>query len=424
MVNILDERDKEELLGQINPILTDEYAPTFGEEIMSNNSWTGEGWSGSLSEGFTHISGNTENLAITLGVNTALKYWKVVFNTDVDITTDNIKVSIGNSEPFELYGQSLPITVGIYALENAPLTFIPSKNFTGRIYDISVKEITKPSKAFKTILDEEDATIFEFRARGNNIFVGRNVGKMQISNGGQNVGVGDNALTKNTSGFWNIGVGTRVLENNTVGSRNIGLGHLALNENETGHRNISIGSYSLCHNKTGYYNISIGADSLDHNTTGHGNVGVGFATLYTSTTAYENVGVGTRALNRITTGFGNVGIGTNALYTMTWHQLNTGVGNQALYSCTGSYNVGLGALAGNTLKTGNRNIFIGYNVQPSSENVSNELNIGNLLKGSMANADKYVEINGGLMLGAIPTTDPVIAGRVWNDNGTLKVSVG
>lgn len=36
----------------------------------------------------------------------------------------------------------------------------------------------------------------------------------------------------------------------------------------------------------------------------------------------------------------------------------------------------------------------------------------------------YVEAAGGLSLPGLPTADPGIAGRVWNDNGTLKISAG
>ena len=37
---------------------------------------------------------------------------------------------------------------------------------------------------------------------------------------------------------------------------------------------------------------------------------------------------------------------------------------------------------------------------------------------------KYAEIDGGLQINDLPITDPKIAGRIWNDNGTLKISSG
>lgn len=459
-----------------------EHAP-YGEELASASGWTADGWTGDFVNGFTHTSGNTNPLIFAMPENTGTNMYQVTFESSVALSDTNLFVTIGGSDNFPLYGQSQPYGVGIQSKEDGNLIFIPESGFTGTITNISVKKITGAYEAIpsKSIIDSTGKLAFEMRgsnADKDNVFMGEHAGQHSTSGYG-NVALGADALSNNTSGFWNIGIGYQTLMLNTVGSRNVGIGYSALTRNTTGNRNISIGSFSLVHNETGSHNIAIGADSLDHNVSGNKNVAVGFSTMYLATTAEENVAVGHVALSQITSGKGNtaigafaspkistgeynVGIGRSALGYATGASRNVAIGNSALYCnnngndnigigtnagsgaikkdfvrnvCIG-YNTGtawtgsvventlIGAFAGNTITTGHYNTCIGSKAQVKSPTGSNQLSICNLIYGDMTEGSKYAEIDGGLQINALPTADPGITGRLWNDNGTVKVSAG
>lgn len=395
-----------------------------GDELIRSSGWTTTGWTGSFATGFTHTSGNTNPLVFAMPEATGTNLYQVTFEVDNPLESMQLFVTVGNSAQFDTYGyDGNTIGLGIQSVEDGNLQFIPDKNYTGTIRNISIKRIEAPFDGIETVRDSDGNVVYEMRpttAGKSNLFAGANVGQFNTSGFG-NLGFGSEALAHNTSGFWNTALGYKTLEANTAGSRNIAIGYGSLLRNKVGHRNIGIGTHSLINNTTGNWNIAIGADSQDNNTTGSHNVAIGFATLYKGTEAYDNVAVGSSALNRNETGFGNVAIGKNALYNQTWHQQNTAVGFQAGMGCKGSYGVYIGCNTGLNEFTGNRNILIGFQVNVSSSSASDELNIGNLLKGSLANDKKHLFIDGGLNLSALPTSEPDTVGMVWNDNGTLKI---
>lgn len=456
--------------------------PIYGEELASANGWTSDGWTGDFANGFTHTTGNTTPLVFTMPEETAQNTYRISFRCSESIAVESLMVKCGGSELFDLFGQNAePLTVGIVSVENGNVEFVPMGTFTGTITDISIKRVTGVIPTGQTITDSTGKTSFEIRttkAKQNNIFLGNNAGENNVSGYGC-VALGSGALNKNTSGFWNIGVGYNTLRSNTVGSRNVGVGYTALGNNITGSRNIALGSFALNRNTTGNKNIAIGADSIDHNVSGSENVGIGYSALYNNTTGNSNLAIGSQAITSNTTGTYNVAVGAEALYGNTTGNYNVAVGAKtlnkneganysvaigytALYGCKGGvgntavgmaagkgtnngmfrygvfigyntgaksttgadYNICIGYTAGDNITTGANNICIGKNARTPTETTSNYLNIGDLIVGSMANADKHAKINGGLQLSDIPTSDPAIAGRVWNDNGTLKVSAG
>lgn len=455
--------------------------PTYSEELASANGWTSDGWSGDFANGFTNTSGNTNPLIFTMPEETAQNTYRIAFRCSEDIAPNALMVKCGGSELFDLYGQNAePLTVGIVSVENGNVEFVPAGTFTGTITDISIKRVTGIISTGHTITDSTGKTSFEIRttkAKQNNIFLGNNAGENNVSGYGC-VAVGKGALNANTSGFWNIGVGFNALRSNTVGSRNVVVGYTALGNNITGSRNIALGSFALNKNTIGNKNIAIGADSIDHNISGSENVGIGYSTLYNNTTGSNNLAIGSQAIAANTTGIYNTAVGAEAMNGNTTGNYNVAIGAKALskngnasnnvaigytalYGCkagkgnaaiglgagkgangtfnygvflgfnTGAkstngadYNVFIGYNAGDNVTTGANNICIGKNARTPTETTSNYLNIGDLIVGSMNTDDKYAKINGGLQLSDIPTADPVIAGRIWNDNGTLKVSAG
>jgi hypothetical protein len=438
-------------VGQLQETIVDQNNATqdtaiLGDELVTTSGWTlGTGWSGSLASGFTHASGNTEALTFTSDSFVAGKLFEVIFKSSVAMTTDNLFVSVGNSKQFNLYGQQKDgkISIGVLAVDSTGLVFTPSSTFTGTISDISVKEIVGSYNAVQQYFDTNKAVAFEIRvtkANQENLYLGKNAGQMNTS-GYHNVSLGDNALENNTSGFWNTAIGKEVLRKNIVGSRNIGIGYNALRDNEVGQRNIAIGTFAMTQMNDGNWNVAIGADSMNEATGGEKNVAVGFNTLINNTTGSNNVAVGADSLVKNTsgkrnvavgqgvlanntTGMDNNAIGYNSCYYNTTGHYNTAIGWSSLYRMTtGQKNVAIGYGAGKNLTTGKRCIVIGAEVD-LEPTLNDQLNIGNLLKGSLASDNSYLLIDGGFRLPNIPTEYSDNDTEVWNNNGLLMVGNG
>lgn len=471
--------------GQPETLLTSENEqPVYGEELINTAVWTlGEGWSGDASSGFTHAKTGTtgygESLTCNIG-NTEDKLYEIQFSSSVKFTSTNVLISIGNSDYAQLYGQGETTSLGIRSVSNGVVEFKVENTYTGTLTITSIRQITGASTPTNVIKDSTEKITAEYRYRDNtkhSLFIGRGSGQYN-SFGYNNVGIGYDSLSDNVSGFWNVGIGYSALQGNTAGSRNIGIGHVALQQNTVGCRNIAIGSFALKSNTSGSWNIAIGADSMDHNTTGEKNTAVGFSTLYNNTTGKQNAAFGANALVALTTGNNNVGVGVGAgsgiktgsgnmavgygaLSYIDSGSNNVAIGSNALYRCKGGEQnvaIGQGAGMGATGNSMKRNVFIGANTAKIlsgaaeknvvlgynsaqylvegdgniilgaycevGESISNALNIGNLITGNMATESKSVTIDGTLTINNIPTSDPNVAGQIWNDNGTLKVSAG
>ena len=448
----------EEISEQVNQNKTDisllkesEYAvqdtASFGEELANADNWTlGTGWSGDFASGFTHTSGSTEPLTFTPAI-TSGKLYQVTFKSSVVMTTNNLFVQVGNSTQFNLYGEDTTnetgdISIGVLAVDTNGLVFTPSSDFTGTLSDVSVKEIMGSYEAVQQYFDTNKAVSFEIHVtpRGlENVFIGLSTGEMNTT-GHENVGIGVNVLAKNTSGFWNVGIGKDCLKNNTVGSRNLGLGYNALLGNESGQRNVALGTFAMTQMKNGNWNVAIGADSMNESTGGDKNVAVGFNTLThntgdnnvalgadvlsQNTTGTMNMGIGQGALNKNTTGYSNVCVGYNSGVANTTGHSNVGIGWAALYKMTtGQKNVAIGNGAGRTLTTGKFNIIIG--AEPEVDPTGNyQLNIGDLLKGSLVTGAAYLSLNGGLRLPYIPTGATGNADEVYVEEWTFTLDDG
>ena len=105
----------------------------------------------------------------------------------------------------------------------------------------------------------------------NGVLVGKGAGT-----GANNVILGDNALSANTTGSRNVAIGTFPLWKNTTGFGNIAIGAEVLINQTTGNQNIAIGDNTAKYVTTGIGNIVIGAGSgLDNLTTGSYNTILG-----------------------------------------------------------------------------------------------------------------------------------------------------
>ena len=195
------------------------------------------------------------------------------------------------------------------------------------------------------------------------------------SPGGNNVAVGHNALTANTTASNNVAVGSGALATSTTATDNTAVGFQALNANTSGADNVAVGDEAGHDITTGSRNTIIGSKAGDAATT-------------TDDTTLVGYGAGGGA---IMTGHDNVAVGANALAAATSGQQNTAIGKSAGTSIsTGNYNTLLGFQAGDALSTGSSNVAIGYNALSAEDGNGSNVAIGaNSLGNQNAGADAY-----------------------------------
>lgn len=435
---------------------------TLGTELISSNGWIlGTGWSGNLQSGFTHTSG-TALLSYTMPENTINNYYQVSFKSSVAMTDSNLFVSVGNSPLFNLYFEEHDdgtISIGVLAAENGNLSFTPSTDYNGVISEVSIRRVISTYQPIKQLLDisgKVSTEIYITPQEQNNLYIGLNAGSLNTT-GNRNVGIGANALKKNLSGWRNIAVGSGALQNNTAGTRNIAIGEDSMPSMQSGQRNIAIGTSTMTLIKNGNRNIAIGADSLFLAEESNDCIGIGFAALNLNK-GNTNYGIGTRALYS-TTGNKNIAIGYDTGHNITsgsentlvgaaaGYNLKTGKNNVAIgpYAAKGttnsdqshyniaigygaaqnigrysSYNVVIGPNTATSLSGADHCIVIGANQDVDTDN-NYQLNIGGLIKGSLNPNEAFLKINGGLELPNIPSSAPQNIGRIWNDNGVLRI---
>ena len=235
----------------------------------------------------------------------------------------------------------------------------------------------------------------------NNMFLGQNAGGA-ITNGTDNVALGPDALAANTSGNDNTAVGLQALLNNTGGLNNTAVGGNALFSNTTGGSNVALGKSALFSNAGGINNTATGYSALFSNTTGTNNTATGDGVLYNNTIGNSNTAMGKEAggNSAATDGDmdGNSLFGYQAGYDLrggasgAGANYNTLMGYMAGQNVTlGDDNTVIGTDAGVTLTTGLRNIIIGHDADVSAAGANDELNIGDVLYGDLANG--YIGIN-------------------------------
>ena len=243
------------------------------------------------------------------------------------------------------------------------------------------------------------------------IGIGQNAG----NNGGiRNISMGhyagSNSLVATTD---NIFIGGYVGTSCTGGRYNIGLGRDSLyyleenNTTQSAHGHIAIGHSAMYHYKTGtnnrefaYGNVAIGGLALSEGIMGGSNVAIGEKALrYLNMNLNEtssSPGVGNVAIGHEAAAGGYVGsldadtfdgsyntcIGFNAAGNIKGGATaNTIIGQQAAtFLSTGGSNTCLGSSAGKGtyyIGTGSNNLCLGTASDPSANNVSNEITLGN-----------------------------------------------
>ncbi len=218
-----------------------------------------------------------------------------------------------------------------------------------------------------------------------NVLYGAYSGR-DITEGLANTIVGFQAGLALTTGNTNMFLGNQAGKATTTASNNVFIGSAAGLKNTTGYNNLFLGTTAGNDNTEGYNNVGMGYGALANIITGRSCVAVGSSALEFNTANF-NVGIGWSAGKFNVTGTSNVLIGYQAAFGVSANSHANGViiGYKAGYAITtGSNNILLGYQAGDVITSGDDNIIIGYNIDPSGATVSDELNIGGLIKGYLA----------------------------------------
>jgi hypothetical protein len=300
-----------------------------------------------------------------------------------------------------------------------------------------------------TFCQGDDVRVDHVRPLGtNNIFVSNTVLSSASLSGGNNTGVGVNALALNTTGNNNTASGSNALSSNTGGGTNTASGVNALLLNTTGNSNTANGGNALAFNTTGINNTASGSNALYNNKTGNRNtasglealynngitvtagsfaVGVSYTIQFVGTTNWSAIGAGIVAVGAVFTATGvgsgtgtassntnnNTATGFQALYFNKTGINNTATGFQALYfNTTGGTNTasGVDALYNNT--TGLNNTADGYRALFSNTTGANSVAIGYLAASSQNTIGEHTAVGSQAMKGA------------FGANGTDNTAVG
>jgi len=177
--------------------------------------------------------------------------------------------------------------------------------------------------------------------------------------GTRNSFLGENAGANITTGDSNVGIGFGALENNQTGNENIAIGRAALDAGNVG-SSIAIGG-NAASSTAGSNNVCIGAGAASSMS--------GFSS--------ENVIIGRAAANGSVSGVvRSVIIGDIACIGNAPSD-TVAIGANTMSSTTGQYNTAVGQSSGSSIGTGTNNSCFGYNADPSTSGVSNEITLGN-----------------------------------------------
>ena len=126
-----------------------------------------------------------------------------------------------------------------------------------------------------------------------------------------NLFLGHNASTMNSTTDYNVAVGLTALDAVTTGGRNTSVGHQSLSANTTGNSNMAIGSEALNQNITGSKNTASGYQALVAST-GSDNTAYGYQAGNGVTNGYNNVFIGSEANPNTSSSINQIVIGANA----------------------------------------------------------------------------------------------------------------
>lgn len=214
----------------------------------------------------------------------------------------------------------------------------------------------------------------------NNVFMGYQAA--ENTNASNSVIIGSQAM--DTGAASNMSLATVVgyqAARSATSQRTTAFGAQAAYSQTTAGNTVTIGAYAGYNNTNSGDRTIVGYGSAQYNT-GAGNTSFGVNALQgpassSGITGGYNTAIGRKSLEEVTTGFFNTAVGNEALADVTTGYFNVAIGNQAGEGYqTGFYNTFVGPDAGNTKTSGNNCTMLGYNAQPSTATVANEITLG------------------------------------------------
>src|SRR6185437_14235085 len=237
-------------------------------------------------------------------------------------------------------------------------------------------------------------------------------GSTTKANGTDNVFVGNNAGFAVT-GVTSVYIGSLSGQGSTTGAAN------------SGNSNTAVGFETLQFNSTGGANSAFGSLALEDNTTGGNNNAFGQTALNLNTTGSNNNAFGTGALQSNSSGVGNNAFGRNSLINNTTATYNTAMGYQSGHGISTGYSntlIGENNSVGNQITTGGGNIGLGASVFFPSLTANSQLNIGNLIYGSLpATTTGFALPTSGAI--GIGTSSPFAKFSIQTNNGDTATTL-
>ena len=181
--------------------------------------------------------------------------------------------------------------------------------------------------------------------------------------------------------------------------------------------NTSCGGETLVNLDVGFRNSAFGSRSMQDATDASECASMGVGAMQNVTQTADTSAFGTIACLALTTGADNCGLGYGTLTVITNDIDNTAIGFGALANTSADANTCIGYTAGNQLTSAEDCIVIGAGIQPASVSLAHQINIGDVITGSINPASPAIII-------AMQTVDPLVLGALWNNNDTLSVSAG
>lgn len=224
----------------------------------------GDGWSGNLSSGYTHVAGKTEALEFDLSQYSTGDKFLLRFNCEGIISeSTDILVSVGDTPAVKTYNGGSAFVLGFIAT-GGNLKIIPLSGFSSTITDISICKISNNGQEELTLsVDNVYAQVNDF-----------------------------------ITAFWNVAIGAKdnTLNKLVNGSRNIAIGNYALKSIASGNRNVAIGTFALPEVTEAENNVAVGSDTIYPLKKAVNCVGIGKGTLGGSLSAEDCVAVGVGAM--------------------------------------------------------------------------------------------------------------------------------